>query len=53
MLSMAVSFTACDKYLDVKPKGLVIPEKLGDYEGLLNAPTDGANIPDQPTRFHG
>jgi tetratricopeptide (TPR) repeat protein len=39
MLSMAVSFTACDKYLDVKPKGLVVPEKLGDYEALLNAPT--------------
>lgn len=39
MLSMAVSFTACDKYLDVKPKGLVIPEKLDDFEGLLNSPT--------------
>ena len=39
ILIMAVSFTACDKYLDVKPKGLVIPEKLADYEGMLNSPT--------------
>ncbi|SEW01659.1 RagB/SusD family nutrient uptake outer membrane protein [Chitinophaga arvensicola] len=35
----AVSFTACNKYLDVKPKGLVIPEKLADYESMLNSPT--------------
>ena len=39
ILFAVVSFTACDKYLDVKPKGLVIPEKLADYEGMLNSPT--------------
>lgn len=39
ILFAAVSFTACNKFLDVKPKGLVIPEKLADYESMLNSPT--------------
>lgn len=30
---------SCNKYLDVKPKGVVLPEKLADYEALLNSPT--------------
>lgn len=27
---------SCDDYLDIKPKGMVIPEKCEDYEKLLN-----------------
>ncbi len=35
--------TSCNKFLDVAPKGIVIPTKLADYEGLLysNAITTG------------
>lgn len=33
---MALSVTACDNFLDLKPKGIVIPEKSEDYEKLLN-----------------
>ena len=32
-------FSACNKFLDVKPKGIILPEKVADYEGLLNSPT--------------
>jgi tetratricopeptide (TPR) repeat protein len=45
ILFLAVSFTACDKYLEVKPKGLVIPEKLTDYEGMLNSRTMTMTFP--------
>lgn len=31
-----VWLTSCDDYLDIKPKGVVIPERCEDYEGLLN-----------------
>lgn len=27
---------SCDDYLDIKPKGVIIPEKCEDYEKLLN-----------------
>jgi len=39
------ALTSCDKYLDVKPKGLVIPERLADYEGILNSPTMTRTFP--------
>lgn len=29
-------FSACDSYLDVEPKGLVIPETIEDYDFLMN-----------------
>lgn len=31
-----VLLASCDDYLDLKPKGVVIPEKCEDYESLLN-----------------
>lgn len=31
-------FSSCDKYLDVQPKGVVIPTTLDDYQALLSAP---------------
>lgn len=33
---LALPMVSCDDYLDLKPKGIVIPEKSEDYERLLN-----------------
>lgn len=54
-----VLFTSCDKFLDVEPKGEVIPTTLDDYLALMSAPlqvgrtsnnthfiTDEINLPD-------
>ncbi len=32
-----LSLTACSKFLDVKPKGIVIPESVNDYKLMLNS----------------
>jgi len=37
LLGVMVSFSSCNKYLEVKPKGVILPEKLSDYEGLLTS----------------
>lgn len=39
LLFMAIALGACNKFLDIKPKGLILPEKVADYEGLLNSST--------------
>lgn len=52
-------FSSCNNFLDVKPKGFLIPETVQEYEGILNDPdmvkvadsfpiymTDDAYIPD-------
>lgn len=31
------ALVSCNKFLEVKPKGVVLPEKVADYEGLLNS----------------
>ncbi|WP_443938902.1 RagB/SusD family nutrient uptake outer membrane protein [Pedobacter sp. MW01-1-1] len=31
-----ISFSACKKYLDITPKGYVIPSKVEDFERILN-----------------
>jgi hypothetical protein len=36
---IAGMFSACNKFLDITPKSVIIPEKVADYEGLLNSPT--------------
>lgn len=36
---ITVYSSACNKFLEVKPKGVVIPDKLSDFEGLLNSRT--------------
>lgn len=36
LLLSIVTFTGCDNFLDLKPKGYTIPEKFGDYAKLLN-----------------
>ena len=33
---LALPIMSCDDYLDIQPKGIVIPEKSEDYERLLN-----------------
>ncbi|ERJ58856.1 RagB/SusD family nutrient uptake outer membrane protein [Sphingobacterium paucimobilis] len=33
-----LSLGSCDNFLDVVPKGVVIPQTLADYEALLSAP---------------
>ncbi|MCK9303843.1 MAG: RagB/SusD family nutrient uptake outer membrane protein [Bacteroidales bacterium] len=39
LLIVATALSSCDKFLDVKPKGVFIPEKVADFEGILNSPT--------------
>jgi len=43
-LTMLIS---CNKFLEVKPKGVVLPEKLADYEAMLNSPTLIETFPSQ------
>ena len=33
-----LTLVSCHKFLDETPKGIVIPSKLADYNGLLNSP---------------
>ena len=37
---------SCDKYLDVEPKGIVIPEKFDEFYGILNAEIHTNSFPD-------
>lgn len=39
-LLLVVLFTSCDKFLDIQPKGVVIPSKLDDYIALMSAPLE-------------
>ncbi|RFP64657.1 RagB/SusD family nutrient uptake outer membrane protein [Hymenobacter lapidiphilus] len=34
----ALALTGCEQFLDVKPKGLVVPQQVTDYELILNSP---------------
>lgn len=34
--AMALALVACDSFLDIKPKGELIPETASDYEKMLN-----------------
>ncbi|MDO5106210.1 RagB/SusD family nutrient uptake outer membrane protein [Capnocytophaga sp.] len=36
LVVLAVTFTACDSFLDIEPKGKVIPRTIDDYNLLLN-----------------
>lgn len=37
LLLATAGFSGCNKFLEVKPKGIVIPEKLSDYQLMLNS----------------
>lgn len=39
LLLLSAGLASCKKFLDVKPKGVILPEKLADYEAMLNSPT--------------
>lgn len=39
LVLLSIGLVSCKKFLDVKPKGVILPEKLTDYEALLNSPT--------------
>lgn len=44
---MAIYLLAsCDKYLDVEPKGIVIPQKFEEFYGILNAEIHTNSYPD-------
>lgn len=60
MFMIGLMLTSCDKYLDIQPKGEIIPETAADYEAMLNEPqllkasasypiymTDDVFLPDQ------
>lgn len=36
LIASCIAFISCDSFLDIKPKGIVIPESCEDYEKLLN-----------------
>lgn len=36
---MLLGMASCKDFLEVKPKGVILPEKLSDYESLLNSLT--------------
>ena len=39
------SLTSCKDFLEVKPKGVILPEKLSDYESILNSFTMTQTFP--------
>lgn len=45
LIIAVATLPACNKFLDIKPKGLIIPETVADYEGLLNSPTMTQTFP--------
>lgn len=44
VLAGIICFTSCKKYLDLKPKGYVIPQTTEDFDRILNNPTMAKNI---------
>lgn len=35
---MASGFAGCNKFLEVKPKGILLPERVEDFEAMFNSP---------------
>lgn len=44
----ALSFSSCNDYLDIKPKGYTIPEKTNDYQLLMNSTSLISSTPGYP-----
>lgn len=38
LIASCMTLVSCDSFLDIQPKGIVIPESCDDYEKLLNYP---------------
>lgn len=47
IILIMLTLTSCEKFVDVDPKGLVIPEKLADYANLLNSPILTRSFPNE------
>lgn len=45
VLSLLFFLPSCKDFLEVKPKGVIIPEKLSDYENILNSFTMTQTFP--------
>lgn len=45
LLISVLFFTACKKYLDIKPKGTIIPQTVEDFERILNDASLARNLP--------
>jgi tetratricopeptide (TPR) repeat protein len=45
IICAALLFGSCKRFLDVKPKGTILPTKVEDFEGLLNAPSMTRTFP--------
>ncbi|WP_029274408.1 RagB/SusD family nutrient uptake outer membrane protein [Pedobacter borealis] len=39
LILVVLACSSCKKFLDVKPKGVILPEKVEDYEAILNSPS--------------
>lgn len=46
LLFIALAFTSCDTFLDVKPTGSLIPKTLEDYDKLMGSPWAISKGPD-------
>ncbi|MDY0343726.1 MAG: RagB/SusD family nutrient uptake outer membrane protein [Lentimicrobium sp.] len=44
-LVLALGITSCEKYLDVEPKGIVIPKDVKELDGILNSYTSVQSYP--------
>lgn len=47
LFTLAVAVASCKKYLDVIPKGVVIPEKVSEFDLLLNSEPVTTSFPEQ------
>lgn len=47
LFTVGVAFTGCKKFLDVVPKGVVIPEKVNEFELILNSEPLTSSFPQQ------
>lgn len=46
LLLLAIGFSSCDEFLDVKPTGSLIPQTVEDFDKLLNNPGGISKGPD-------
>ena len=47
LLLISITFSSCDKYLDVTPKGYTLLQTVADYDQWLNDPAMAINLPTQ------
>ncbi len=47
LFTIGGAFSGCKKYLDVVPKGIIIPEKVNEFELMLNSVPLSSSFPQQ------